>query len=340
MKIKKEIKEKIDNSNNILVVISRPIDYDGLASGIVLKRFLEKAGKTIKLIAPIKIPIKYQTLPFIRNVLVKNPKKIDLVDYDLIIALDGGNKKQFARVDVNSDFDFGGNLNILNIDHHLTNAHFAKYEIWDKNASSTVELLMCTLIDVTKLEKNEATLLYFGLVGDTGNFKYSLTKDTLRLASLLFEKGADYKIVVKHYFNQRTKLDFEIFTYLIEETIYERKLGYTYVVVNYDEIVDKFECKPGLIKRGIKLYQDYFSCSIRGIHISVVFRVIGSNVIASVKGDSLSNRIPLSEISDYLKVDGGGHFHSAGFALKGDIDNVLGDFKNIIIKLRKKYNQR
>jgi len=340
MSVTKRIQKVIKKSQSILIIISRPIDHDCIASGVILKRYLRSLGKSVKLIAPVKIPKDYEIMPFVKNMIVEDPKKANLGIYDLVIALDGGNKKQFARVEANADFDFGGNKNVLNIDHHLTNSHFAKYEIWDKKASSTIELLASTLLDIAKLTKEEATLIYFGLVGDTGNFKYSLSKDTLYLASLLLAKGADYKTVVKHYFYSNTKLDFQIFTYLIDKTVYKKRLGYTYVIVDYDKIIEKFDCKAGLIKKGIKLYQDYFSCAVNGVNISVVFRVIGSNITASLKGDALSNKIPLSDISRHLKVDGGGHFNSAGFALKGDIQNVLADFRNVLIKMRKEYKQK
>ncbi len=340
MQVSELIEKKLEESRNILVIISRPIDNDCLGCGIVLKRQLKRKGKDVRLVSPSKIPEQFDVLPYMSEIEVKDTKKMDLLKFDLIISVDGGNTKQFAEVSKDSDFNFNGNKEVLNIDHHMGNTHFAKYEIWDKEASSTGEVLLLSILAVDDLNKNEATLLYGALVGDTGNFRYNFNVNTFKLATELIAKGANSKLIINNYFYDNSDIGFKILAELIEETFYINKLGYTYVIADYDKLTEEYDCDFGKVKEGIRLYENYFSRAVKNIQISFVLKKHGKNLTVAIKGNTLYNKVPLPEIGKSLGCESGGHFNSSGFYIDGAVDNVIVDINRVMKNLYKEYKQK
>lgn len=330
MKVQKRIREKIEDAKKMLIIVSRPIDFDCLAGGIILKHQLSKKGVNVELVAPVKIEDHFNFLPCIDEVEYRNTTGINMFEYDLIIAIDGGNTKQFSDVKKDQEFNFQGSENILNIDHHLGNSHFAKYEIWDKNASSTTEVLLDTLIDLTVISKDEATLLYAGLVGDTGNFKYNFSSKTLKYASLLIDKKADSALILNKYLYSNEALFFDIFIWLIEKTKYNKNLAYSYVGFDLKIALSHFNCDYNELKGGIRLYENYFSRSVNGINISFIVSKRATGFMVSMKGNGLNNKIPLPNLGRLLGGKGGGHFNSASCRL--DIADSLRNVEKIVEK--------
>lgn len=340
MKIPPKVKKVLHDAKKVLVIISKPIDYDCIASGIVLRNKLVKDRKKVALVSPVELPEFTQIFPLIELIETYDAKGIDFKKYDLIIALDSGNKRQFAEVASDEDFDFGGNEEILHIDHHLHCTRFAKYEILDPKSSSTTEILLSALIDIDKVNKDEATLLYAGLVGDSGNFRYQMSYKTLGYASKLLKKGADYNLIINEYFFKHKQKAYEIYAYLIRKTIYNYKLRYSYVIADIKKLSTKFKCDDVELKGGLRLYGQYFGGAVENIPISFLIKKYRDKVGINMTGNRYDNKIPLPEVGKALGGEGGGHFNFAGYDLKGSVKEVIVNIERVVRKMRKKYKQQ
>lgn len=340
MKVSSEVRKVLQNAKKVLIIISRPIDYDCIASGIVLRNKLIKEGKKVELVSPIELPEFVRVFPLIELLKVADTTSMDFMPFDLIIALDGANTRQFADVSKDEDFGFGKDSEVLNIDHHLGNNHFAKYEIWDPKCSSTTEVLLSTLIDVDKVSKDEATLLYAGLAGDTGNFRYMLNYKVLDLASKLLRKGADYVLIVNEYFHKHKQKAFEVYAYLIGKTIYNHKLAYSYVVADIEKLIQRFNCDEVELKGGLRLYSQYFGGAVEDIHVCFLIKKYKDRLDIMMTGNNYLNKIPLPEVGKALGGEGGGHFNFAGYDLKGEVEEIIVNIEKVVKKLREKYKQR
>lgn len=91
------------------------------------------------------------------------------------------------------------------IDHHATNdGVYDSYEIINPERSSTCEVI-CTLIDMDRLDRETAECLYLGIVHDTGVFKHSnTTKETMFYAGKLIELGASPAKIIDDTFYKKT----------------------------------------------------------------------------------------------------------------------------------------
>ncbi|MBN2015281.1 DHH family phosphoesterase [Candidatus Dojkabacteria bacterium] len=339
MDIPVKIKSILNDTQEILIIVSRPIDNDCIASGIGLKKHFERKGKNVTLISPTVLPSFVESFPLHELVEVLDTRVMSFENFDLIIAVDGGNTKQFAEVQQDSDFNFGGNKNVLNIDHHLGNTHFAKYEIWDPSVSSTTELVLSKIIDIREISKDEATLLYAGIVGDTGNFNYGFSKQTLEFAAQLFAKGADFNLILNEYFYKNKEEHFDILAWMIQNTRYNFELGYSYVILEYERLEKKFDWDYEEIKGGIRLYENYFSRAIEGMNIGMVIKVKRNKIDISMRGKQKVNRIPLPEIGKAMNCEVGGHFNSSGFSIQADTSDFINRIEQVIKDLNEKYKK-
>jgi phosphoesterase RecJ-like protein len=82
---------------------------------------------------------------------------------------------------------------VINIDHHCIHSPFGNIYWVETAASSTCEMLfdICTHLSLP-LDADLASLLYTGILTDTGSFRFSNTnKRVFEVASMLVEAGAD-----------------------------------------------------------------------------------------------------------------------------------------------------
>ncbi len=340
MKIPQKIKDVIKNSKRIIIVISRPIDNDCLASGLVLYNQLRRIWKKdVDIISPENVKSYHNHLPLIEKIEFKDTKNVNFFKYDLVVALDGGNTRQFAQVEEDSDFDFSGFENVLNIDHHSGNTHFAKWEIWDVGYSSTCEILMDTILDLERLSKNEATLLYAGIIGDSGNFKYNFSGRTMKFASMLIEKGANYRYLLNEMFYNFEECHFNVLIWCIKNTKFDYQKRISKLVINEDDTKDQIGYDFETVKNGLYLYKKYFALAIRGIDINIIYSVRKNLVVVTIAGKDYENKIPLTQVRKFLKAQGGGHFNLVVFSMKGEFLDIYKKVESAIMDLRKKYEK-
>ena len=92
---------------------------------------------------------------------------------------------------------------MVNIDHHNDNPGWGAYNLIDREASSTTEILYAMFTaGGFSLDVDIATALYVGLVTDTGRFQYANTTPTgHRMAAALQETGVDVNAVYRAVFS-------------------------------------------------------------------------------------------------------------------------------------------
>jgi bifunctional oligoribonuclease and PAP phosphatase NrnA len=105
--------------------------------------------------------------------------------------------------------------NLVCIDHHEKSDEFNHPIVRDTNApSATYVIAKCLMERYRKIPKEASTLLFLGLVTDSGRFQFYSDKDTFEVASMLVEAGADYSYVYNHLYVQSAKdLRFKSFVY-------------------------------------------------------------------------------------------------------------------------------
>lgn len=201
------------------------------------------------------------------------------------------------------------------IDHHPKDFREECISFKDTGASSCT----CILFDMMKEEfitPDVATLLYMGLVHDTGLFRNSnVNPDTYRIAGSLMGHGADHDKVTKN-FNLRTLEDLkkEGFYYQMVTTVCNGKAAFL-----CSEVTRKQE---EIIRRVNPTVRD-----ADGIEVSFTLLKITDGLDPfSWRLSMRSKSIPISHICE--KFGGGGHPLASGAIIRRNAEDIL----NVVIK--------
>ncbi len=299
----KEAKEIIDNSNKVYVVAHINPDGDAIGSTFAVCMAMKKLGKEAHVVMPAYSE-RFNFLPGYENVV----DKIEDDEYDLLIALDSSDNTRL----VISEEEYNRAKKVIMLDHHQLSAPYGDFRYINDNKSSASEIayLFIKALEIP-LDKEMATLLYTGIMTDTGSFNYSnANADTFRVVAELLEAGAEAVRVCKLLNDTMKESKLKLVARAIDnmEVYYDGKMRYSYV--SYDEIH-----ALGISDEDSEGMTNYLR-SIEGTEVSVYVRgrSDGSLKVSMRSG----GRIDTSKIA--IAFGGGGHPRAAGYTMREDLE--------------------
>ncbi|MED1600281.1 bifunctional oligoribonuclease/PAP phosphatase NrnA [Alkalihalophilus marmarensis] len=194
-----KILDEVEKAGTIIIHRHERPDPDALGSQLGLKEILTQAypDKTVYAVG--------ETEPSLSFLGKMDDIADDMYDEALVIVCDTANTDRI------SDKRYINGATLIKIDHHPNEEPYGDIVWVDTNASSTSEMIVM-LLDAAKerglvLNSEAALLLYAGIVGDTGRFRYNnTTPQTMQLTSLLIEAGFDQN----QFYSQLHKRDLKI----------------------------------------------------------------------------------------------------------------------------------
>lgn len=297
----KEIAQKLQEADKILVYPHILMDGDTLGASVALCSALRKAGKESFVLIEDDIPAYLNLLDggyctFDKNIM-DSPDISIAVDCSDVSRLD--NRKE-------SFFQAG---QTINVDHHSTNTHYADFNVVDPHASAT-GILVFYLIEAlgTVIDREIAEALYIAIATDTGNFQYTnTTKETHLVVAQLFDVGIDLeKISVELY----QKIRFE-------------KLRITNEIIDTIEMLCDgkgnlaYVTQDMLLKTGATMDETEGMTetlrNINGVEISCFLKELSPNEIkVSLRAKTYGNVAAIAQ-----QFGGGGHIKAAGCTIRG-----------------------
>ena len=182
---KKAILEKIKEYETIVIARHERPDGDAIGSSHGLAQILRISFPEKHIYVSDQDSSEY--LAFL-NTEETDPKGIGLEDA-LAIVVDT------AGLDRCANKEIGKARELIKIDHHIDVTPYGGISWIEDERSSVCEMIAAfqyTFRDILKLDTRAATLLYAGMVTDSGRFRYSETSgETLRLAGYLLDRGVD-----------------------------------------------------------------------------------------------------------------------------------------------------
>jgi len=187
--------EVVDGAQELGAVAHKEADGDTLGSALAFAGALRPLGKRVSVVASPPVPAAWWFLPGIEEV-NRNP----LPTQGPLFVFDAGDP---ARTGIYADALIG--RTVVNIDHHVTNAHFGSLNLVVPAAASTGELVY-DLFKAWKLAipSPVAACLYATILSDTGGFRHDNTSErALRAAAELVALGADPAAIARGLFKSR-----------------------------------------------------------------------------------------------------------------------------------------
>lgn len=307
----KDIKKIVENANNILLVGHVNSDGDALGSTLAFKRMIKKMypNKEARVIFEDKVP-KYIYKFIDKNEILSSISNEELKKVDLIITLDTANKERVALNNID-------NKDILNIDHHISNTRYGKYNYVEEISSASEIVAKIGYEWGMKLDKEIAELIYLGIINDTGNFRHTnVTKNTFNIAADLMEYGLDNNKIYRTLFS-RTLIKTKLFGKAFHEANINNEKKFVYFYLSQEDM-KKLNASKDDTDGIVEILLDIDECSV-----SLFIR---EDEDGSIKG---SLRSKYDQNVNYIAslFGGGGHIKAAGFKTNKNKEEII----NIII---------
>lgn len=190
------IKSLIVNAKSVLISSHVRPDGDAIGSVLGLGNALKEIGKKVVMVLSDGIPSNFHYMHGAK--LVKRDVPKDLV-FDLTISLDASDLERTGGI-------FGDREITLNIDHHITNTLYAKFNLNDPSSVATCALLAENMESWgLSINSETASLLMTGIITDTIGFRTSnMSSRALRIAADLIDKGANLPQLYEHALTNKT----------------------------------------------------------------------------------------------------------------------------------------
>jgi phosphoesterase RecJ-like protein len=206
------LKEILDTPKNVLIVSHYNPDGDALGASIAWAKTLESLGHRTMCVVPNNFPHFLEWMPGAERIRVYSRHAAEVnaaaATADVICCLDFNNPSRLegltAAIEANTHA-----VRML-VDHHLAPPEeYFDLSFSYPEASSTsyiVYKLISRLAGGHTIDRDMGTVLYVGMMTDTGNFSFSfLTPDLFRVIAALVEKGIDIPYINFKVYNSYTE---------------------------------------------------------------------------------------------------------------------------------------
>ncbi len=302
-----EVKALIEKSSNVLIMGHRYADHDSIGSGIGMARFAMKYCPKVNIVVNVHdsnlkgIFKKLGGLADYKKIFVDGVTAQDMITSStLLIVTDVNNVRQFEAPELYENIS-----NVVIIDHHRQSAEYAVKPtiIYIEPSASSASELVSEMIEQQlppgSLLKEEAEMLFAGIILDTKQFTNNTGPRTFSVAHFLRSEGAspaeaqtlfrsdlnDFKREIKYENNAFIYRDIIAFSYIEEDATQEDKIAAS-------KAADRL-------------------LSLEGVLASFVLCKMDQTVHISARSSGTVNVQLITE-----KLHGGGHFDMAGAQVK------------------------
>ncbi len=282
-------------------------DGDAIGSGLALCLALKNLGKTAYMCCEDLPPEKFGFLPAVHEIVTELPE----IDFDTLISVDCADE---ARLGKFSRYFSKFKKNTVNIDHHVSNSGFAKFN-FVKQCPATCEIM--TEIFKTagyKITKDIADLLMLGLVTDSGNFTHcDVTGKTYETAALLRGIGADNNKINYEMFSRQNKARAKLFGRVMNNIRFCLDDKFAYIVIRTSDM-QELDADKSLTEGFVD-----FPLSIDGVEVAAsLLEYKNEQYKASLRSKGTVNVNNVAAV-----FGGGGHVLASGCMLFGSLEQVI-----------------
>jgi bifunctional oligoribonuclease and PAP phosphatase NrnA len=298
--------------------VTGPIDPDGDSIGacLALATGVARISPATKVEVAGVIGFRYEWLPGADAMV---PDSAVAGPYDLVVVLDGDRKRLVPQVD--AAFKSAKTTAIL--DHHgSTTPDGYTFAYLDPRAASTCGMVDGVLQDwKIPLDRDIATLLYTGLIFDTGGFRHSNTNaSTHAFAARLISTGIDHATISARILVERRMPGLRLLGHVVERARFlaggKVALGDASIAL-LQELGAQVADLEGIIDA--LLYTQGVEMAV----LAVERGPMGDRPTVTKLSFRSRTDLDVAALAKSLAADGGGHPRASGVALGESLSEVL-----------------
>jgi len=210
---------------------------------------------------------------------------------------------------------FGGEVAVINIDHHASNDNFGICNIVDEKAASATVILYKMFKEWgIKFTPVIATALLTGIYNDTGSFMHSNTTiEVFEVASKLLEAGGKFGAVSKNLFRNTPLSSLKLWGRVLENARLNQD-GVTVSVItwkDFEECGASADEASGVVDLLNSIPGSKYTC------------LLNEDKDGYIKGSFRTRRDDIDLASLAAQFGGGGHKKAAGFTMSGRLQREV-----------------
>ncbi len=303
--------ELIKKSQHVAIMGHIRGDSDCYGSAFGLKQGLETLGKNVQILSDEPYPDNLNFLFYYFQ------GEIDTVPNDktnLLIVLDSSDVSRLCIPEIAKQIKKSG-ARVLQIDHHTPGdiADFADVELQNAEACSTCELVFDILKELdVRIDKNTATCLLTGIIGDTSSFQnQNTTQSCMAVASELMKRGARQKTIINHLFGGKDVDILKVWGLAMERLNKNENTGVVTTFLTYDDINEY-----GISGDAISGIVNFLN-QVKGAKMVVLITEEEKGII-KISFRTRDEHMDVAKLAKQL--GGGGHQKAAGLSFPGTIE--------------------
>ncbi len=305
----KALLDALQKAENAVILPHKSADGDAIASSLALGKLLEAFGVpyTIYTEEPVR-----SDLEFLGGSFQAMPEKVPEVH--TAIAIDCGD---IFRLGDRMPLFEKAKVRLV-IDHHITNDGFGDINLVDPKAAAATEIVAKLFMAANVPFAKAATLLYTGIVTDTGGFRFSNTSaETHRIAAQLLEEGAESAKVCHQVFEQNSLEKMRLEAAVLSNITIAHE-GKTAVGL----VSEAMLCETGASDEDTSNLSGVLR-AIKGVEAGVLLREKEGQIKISMRTNAYLDAAALCK-----EIGGGGHARAAGATAEG----TLSEWKDKMIE--------
>ncbi|MGJ8667025.1 MAG: DHH family phosphoesterase [Patiriisocius sp.] len=323
----KSAEKLIETSKNIVIVSHKNPDGDAVGSSMGLHFFLKNMGIESTVILPNDFPDFLKWMPGVETALnfeKQNSQSVNALEKaDLIFTLDFNS---LSRVGDMNQFLEKSEACFIMIDHHQQPDDYAAVMYSDPSIGSTCEMVFHFIKAFEKvdlIDSDIATLLYTGIMTDTGSFRFpSTTAVTHNVIAQLLNAGANNAEIHQNVYDANSQSRIKLLGIALDNLHVLEEYNTAYITLSQEEL-DKNNFKKGDTEGFVN-----YALSVTGIIFAVIFIENRQEKIVKMslrsKGDFSVNDVARDHYN------GGGHINAAGGKSELSLEETVTQFISIL----------
>ena len=284
-------------------------DGDAFGSAMALSCALDYLKIPNEVCVESEIP---SNLLFIKA--LKKVKKAPTQEYDLLITVDCSDEQRLGLLADEFLSTKRRKIDTINIDHHVSNTRYAKYNYVRTCAANCMNMAMLIEQLGVPMDKQIAEFLLIGLLTDSGHFSHDdVTEETLLLGAKLVKAGADIRYYHYNLFKKQPKARAALYAKTMQGIRYYHDDRFAVIIVTKKNI-EESGADEGMTEGFVD-----FPLNVDSVEVAAS--------LLEVKKNQYKISLRTKTYADANKIagvyGGGGHVRAAGCMLFGEVEEVL-----------------
>lgn len=290
-------------------------DGDTLGAGLALGLALKHFGKRVHYFQQDPVPRNLRFLP--DSQFVARDVPADLPPDALYVFCDMSDWRRAGEYLPAVERE-----NMLDIDHHLGNSLFGKFNYVLEKECSTGTAVMHLLRELkVPIDRDIATCILTTIMTDTGGFMHSnATPEALELAAELMRAGANKEEITEEVFLKKRVAATRLLGRIIDAMKFGHDGRYCYSYVD-DAMLAETGADGEDTEDTVNVLRGQ-----DGVEVAALFKAIDGEIRVSLRSDG---RVNVQAAA--TRLGGGGHFRASGLTFAGPLDRAFAEVEAAVV---------